>query len=286
MVSKGRQLPALSDDESDPEPPNKASKSASGKRVSKHLEKIREANKENLAKAKAKVAQLEKKLRQKKAKAGIHESDSNEDSENDIESEEEDGQLGFSSSIKPLAYSNQPLKTPLRRIDLSQLNQPQRQKQIPATSRTATSSLDNVDTTPATGHDNDGAINSDEADDHVEPEPLTPEKSDSHVDGIDWGSTTLQKVTPIQLAGLKLSGAPALSDFTDPIVRALLRTAMREYETLICTKTTFPSLEQQVQMATQCWNHAQDEADVNYELTHRMIRLVKRRGSRIRGDLL
>ncbi|KAG6848393.1 hypothetical protein H0H93_000612 [Arthromyces matolae] len=41
-------------------------------------------------------------------------------------------------------------------------------------------------------------------------------------------------------------------------------------------------------MATQCWNHAQENvgSDVNYELTHCMIRLVKRRGSRIRNDLL
>ncbi|KAG6835463.1 hypothetical protein H0H93_001232 [Arthromyces matolae] len=177
MGTKGRRPPA-SDQESDLEqPPSKAFKPASAKRISKHSEGILEADKENLAKAQAKIVRLEKQLHCQKA-MGVNESDRNEGptaSEPEVESEEEDEQVGYSSSQRATQDTTSPHRLSTQ--------------QISAVSRTATSSPPNVNTQPTGDFDIDEDVINDTPglDNHVE---LDTERSSSDVDS----ESTLREV--------------------------------------------------------------------------------------------
>ncbi|KAG6823151.1 hypothetical protein H0H92_011208 [Tricholoma furcatifolium] len=91
--------------------------------------------------------------------------------------------------------------------------------------------------------------------------------------------------------GLNLSEKPTLSDFEDPQVQSLLSKAIRHYESMIITKGPFPDHVLQAQRVRVCWdrvqaNDGQKSEALVYELTERMTRLVKKRGSRVRSLFL
>ncbi|KAG6838660.1 hypothetical protein C0991_009880, partial [Blastosporella zonata] len=93
---------------------------------------------------------------------------------------------------------------------------------------------------------------------------------------------------------VKLTAAPAVNDFADPVVQSLLLAAIRKYEAHIVARHGFPALALQVSWATSAWNKAQNDrleklGDMDgpqYEFTDCMLRILKRRGSRICGKLL
>ncbi|KAG6806311.1 hypothetical protein H0H92_011826 [Tricholoma furcatifolium] len=95
-------------------------------------------------------------------------------------------------------------------------------------------------------------------------------------------------------SGLNLSEKPTLSDFQDPEVQSLLSKAIRHYESMIITKGPFPDHVVQAQRVRACWDRVQanndqkseDGSPLVYELTERMTRLVKKRGSRVRSLFL
>ncbi|KAG6823028.1 hypothetical protein H0H92_011675 [Tricholoma furcatifolium] len=94
--------------------------------------------------------------------------------------------------------------------------------------------------------------------------------------------------------GLKLSDKPTISDFSDARVQSLLSQATKHYESMIITRGPFPTHAAQAQRVRLCWDDAQvkegrkaeDGSLLKFELTERMVRVVKNRGSRVRGLFL
>ncbi|KAG6894037.1 hypothetical protein C0992_007729 [Termitomyces sp. T32_za158] len=78
-------------------------------------------------------------------------------------------------------------------------------------------------------------------------------------DGSDDAERQPGLIKVLLIPNLNRSASPTLTDFIDPVVRSLLRKAIREYETLIVARNAFHSLAMQVQWATKSWNNAQDQ---------------------------
>ncbi|KAN0116252.1 hypothetical protein V8E52_006077 [Russula decolorans] len=90
--------------------------------------------------------------------------------------------------------------------------------------------------------------------------------------------------TPQIHAGVLLSSKPKASDYEDVVKRRLLE-AMSIYETYIFTDRAYPTQELQFKRIKEAWGFASADAEEQYELTNRMLRLVKDRGPRARGFL-
>ncbi|KAN0103805.1 hypothetical protein V8E52_011613 [Russula decolorans] len=104
-------------------------------------------------------------------------------------------------------------------------------------------------------------------------------EQDSHI-------TSNQKrfKTPQIHAGVLLSSKPKVSDYEDVVKRRLLE-AMSIYETYIFTDRAYPTQELQFKRIKEAWGFASADAEEQYELTNRMLCLVKDRGPRARGFL-
>ncbi|KAF8805888.1 hypothetical protein BYT27DRAFT_7257811, partial [Phlegmacium glaucopus] len=75
------------------------------------------------------------------------------------------------------------------------------------------------------------------------------------------------------------------ADYED-VVSALLIRAMFDYEGLVSTHDAFPDISLCRQWTLRCWKQALKDADEWIEISDRMITLVKKRGSRIRGHIV
>ena len=80
--------------------------------------------------------------------------------------------------------------------------------------------------------------------------------------------------TPQIRDGVSLNGKPKASDYEDVIKRRLLR-AMSIYETFIFTDHAYPPQELQCKRIKESWSFASADAMEQYELTNRMLRLVR-----------
>ncbi|KAG6805349.1 hypothetical protein H0H92_015767, partial [Tricholoma furcatifolium] len=186
------------------------------------------------------------------------------------ESEDEED-LGFSSSIAPLPVEPD-TDTPLRRIDLRQLNGITKPGSL---TRNVNATSSPIPSSDMMTYDED--ISPAAFVPHAAPQSNQRGSFEDHEMSTSGGPL---KVTLV--ANLKPSAAPTIADFTDPIVRSLLRKAVRQYEALICGKNSFPSLAIQVQWATKVWEDSQinrekdcgDTEAPRYEFTDRMLRLV------------
>ncbi|KAF8159954.1 hypothetical protein B0H34DRAFT_705535 [Crassisporium funariophilum] len=288
---------------------------SSSRRKKKASEKVKSADKENLEKAEQALLKAKKRLenvkkaqgKQTQAKKHCNQVSSGSEEPDEPESEDEDeDNILFSSSTKPLRPMVIPqTQTPeLRRIDL--------RKEIPTSqvSRRAflnmpSATLSSAGLTPSHATATPFALDEDHSeppsDLHNQPGPTSflHNKRPRSLSSTDTETPPHLKKSKPQLLkvalrpGLVLTKPPTLTDFSDATVQALLLRAIREYEVLICSKGAFPSLAIRVQWAQTCWVNAQNDADKDeeksaprYDFTDRMLRLVKARGSRIRGDLL
>jgi hypothetical protein len=80
--------------------------------------------------------------------------------------------------------------------------------------------------------------------------------------------------TPQIRTGVRLSGKPKASDYEDVVKRRLLE-AMSIYETYIFTNEAYPPQELQFKWIREAWRLASVDAEVQYELMDRMLRLVR-----------
>ncbi|KAF8814137.1 hypothetical protein BYT27DRAFT_7266802 [Phlegmacium glaucopus] len=80
-------------------------------------------------------------------------------------------------------------------------------------------------------------------------------------------------------------GRPKSSDYSD-VVEALLLCSMHEYEALISATDAFPSGALQTDWVRSCWKNTANATNEHFEISDRMGRLIKKRGSRTRGDTL
>ncbi|KAF8157856.1 hypothetical protein B0H34DRAFT_432557 [Crassisporium funariophilum] len=291
------------DDENDEEPTP-----SSRKRKSKASEKIQHADKENLDKAEIALRKAQKKvenLRKARGKKTRNPDPASSEPDGPESEDEDEGGIVFSSSIRALDPIVVPQKkTPeIRRITLKELPVSKTSRRDFVYLPSATSSSQGhfpagTPTKPSAAEQEHQASCDDEAhDDYQQFTPSSTNKrphslsSDTPQQPRPKKAKTLERV--VLRAGLDLKKPPTLSDFTDVNVQALLLRAMHEYEAVVCTKGAFPGLSLRVQWAGTCWVNAQNDASGDddgstprYEFTDRMLRLMQRRGSRVRGDLL
>ncbi|KAJ7853961.1 hypothetical protein B0H14DRAFT_3449923 [Mycena olivaceomarginata] len=78
---------------------------------------------------------------------------------------------------------------------------------------------------------------------------------------------------------------PNASDY-EPIIEAVLLRACAEYSARCVGLNGFPPTTQQFQWADECFNNACISAKVRYKLLPRMIKVIVKRGSHIRGKVL
>jgi len=83
-----------------------------------------------------------------------------------------------------------------------------------------------------------------------------------------------------------VSGGKAKAADYEDVVQALLLRAMHEYESRIVGVGPYPASATQGKWAKSCWKEACCVAVEDYGLTERMSKLIKSRGSRIRGELV
>ncbi|KAH9941044.1 hypothetical protein B0H21DRAFT_676297, partial [Amylocystis lapponica] len=84
------------------------------------------------------------------------------------------------------------------------------------------------------------------------------------------------------------AGRPKASDYKDEVKDVILQ-AIRDFEWHIYTLNPFPDAEQQVVWAREAWRvacQAQDGMNTYYELTERIIAIIKARKSNTRGDVI
>ncbi|KAG6807732.1 hypothetical protein H0H92_006578 [Tricholoma furcatifolium] len=273
-------------------------------RPQKSTYKVQERDKENLAKANKTIEALKKQMKRlRRTQKDNDDNDSCEDNDGPEPESQDDEDCGFSSSIKHLPATDQePNHTPLRRINLAQINDTVTTSKRRRVDSSATSSPQPPVETQSDNStrrrsasalfDNDDALQGSYT---SNPSPQSDRSLDRDPSATPTSTETHRTRFVIELVpSLKESAPPTLADFADPIVRALLLTAMHEYEALVLSKSAFPSLATQALMATQCWNNSQtnrnskvgDENATSFELTDRMLCLIKHRGTRIRSELL
>ena len=80
--------------------------------------------------------------------------------------------------------------------------------------------------------------------------------------------------TPQICDGVALNSKPKASDYEDVVKRHLLM-AMSIYETSIFTDHAYPPQELQCKQIKESWSFASTDAMEQYELTNRMLRLVR-----------
>ncbi|KAJ7911233.1 hypothetical protein B0H13DRAFT_2660635 [Mycena leptocephala] len=83
------------------------------------------------------------------------------------------------------------------------------------------------------------------------------------------------------IAGAK----PKASDY-EPTVQALLIRGMAEYSMRILTIKAFPPVEMQMGWAKECFRNACRAAGLHYSITERMIKLMIKRGSHVRSQIV
>jgi hypothetical protein len=74
--------------------------------------------------------------------------------------------------------------------------------------------------------------------------------------------------------GYTVGGCPKANDYI-PTVEVLLLRCMREYETRVSTINAFPGTILRGQWARTVWKNAGEEKGVNYEITDRIVKLVR-----------
>ncbi|KAJ7193474.1 hypothetical protein GGX14DRAFT_577263 [Mycena pura] len=87
--------------------------------------------------------------------------------------------------------------------------------------------------------------------------------------------------TYVAVAGAR----PKAADY-EPVVRALLLTAMVEFCMLILTLNAFPDISTQVDWAKRCFKNACKTENVRFSMTERIIKLITKRASWIRGQII
>ncbi|KAJ7019295.1 hypothetical protein C8F04DRAFT_1257522 [Mycena alexandri] len=85
--------------------------------------------------------------------------------------------------------------------------------------------------------------------------------------------------------GYTSGGKPKAADY-EPVVRALLLRAMLEYTVRILTKNPFPDVGLQVLWAKECFRSACRAAHEHFSITDRMMKLIQKRGSHIRSQIV
>ncbi|KAJ7805522.1 hypothetical protein B0H14DRAFT_2611293 [Mycena olivaceomarginata] len=78
---------------------------------------------------------------------------------------------------------------------------------------------------------------------------------------------------------------PKAADY-EPVVRALLLKAMVEYCMLILTINVFPDITTQLDWAKKCFKNACRADNVRFSMTERIVKLITKRGSWIRGQII
>ncbi|KAJ7456358.1 hypothetical protein B0H11DRAFT_2244042 [Mycena galericulata] len=78
---------------------------------------------------------------------------------------------------------------------------------------------------------------------------------------------------------------PKVADY-EPVVRALLIRAMAEYAVFILTKKAFPDAGLQTKWAGQTFKNSCRASNQHYKLTERMGKLITKRGSHVRGQII
>ncbi|KAF7372601.1 hypothetical protein MVEN_00122900 [Mycena venus] len=78
---------------------------------------------------------------------------------------------------------------------------------------------------------------------------------------------------------------PKATDY-EPAVNALLIRAMAEYSMLILTINAFPAVTLQLLWAKQCFSNACRAADERFKITDRIIKLITKRGSHMRSQII
>ncbi|KAJ7238854.1 hypothetical protein B0H12DRAFT_1025514, partial [Mycena haematopus] len=78
---------------------------------------------------------------------------------------------------------------------------------------------------------------------------------------------------------------PKASDY-EPVVQALLLRAMLEYTVFIVVINAFPDIGLQATWAKECFKNACRAANEHYKINSRMIKLIAKRGSHIRSQLV
>ncbi|KAG6916633.1 hypothetical protein DXG01_006053 [Tephrocybe rancida] len=221
------------------------------KQASKLSKKVTETDKENLKKAAAEIAKLKKKMKKLESQNIDDEESMEGDNDEDIESEDEE-HLGFSSSIWPLERTNEPAHTPIHRSTAcrpSQLTSVVNQTPLHRhadldnegnNDQQATIPLNIVGGFVAVG----GSVGAPANDD----QPSSDSKPEA-------SALLLARLCN----GVKLTAAPAVNDYADPIVRSHLLGSIRKYEAHVAGRHAFPSLAVQVTWATDAWKEVQDE---------------------------
>ncbi|KAN0105378.1 hypothetical protein V8E52_011087 [Russula decolorans] len=267
----------------------------------KRLARLAKLEKEN---KKMKVKLLKASKEAAKNKACLEDSD---DSDNSLESEdapEVDQPVRFSSSIKSLGVvdGTPPKKLRKQAIGQSQASQRGRTGSPASSYRTHTSSCDDGDDTVPHGREH-GRTGSPASSSPYRTHTLSCDDGDDTAPhGWKRGSPTSsyrtrtsppvspsspdQKrfKTPQIHARVLLSSKPKASDYEDVVKHRLLE-AMSIYETYIFTDCAYPTQELQFKRIKEAWGFASADAKEQYELTNRMLRLVKDRGPRARGFL-
>ncbi|KAJ7501399.1 hypothetical protein B0H11DRAFT_1993060 [Mycena galericulata] len=272
----------------------------------KPSEKQAHKEKENLEAAEAKILRLQKELLKVKRKAKNPATVADDD---DLESEERDneddsGTIQFHSSIKPLGV------LPPAPPQSMAIHRKGSRKTVPKTSSRAfltapdSSSLGtSPPPTPSTamdpgdmvidegGHAGTGDEDDQRHDDWTHrSRASTPQRSKRPQPSSSPApapvAKRLRKDPQFAQGHIAAAGTkPKAADY-ESVVQALLIRAMAEYSMLILTIYAFPDAGLQTQWAKRSFKNACRSADQWYKLTERMAKLITKRGSHVRGQIV
>ncbi|KAJ6540665.1 hypothetical protein B0H19DRAFT_1078065 [Mycena capillaripes] len=236
----------------------------------KPSDKVSTTDKENLATAKARLAAQEKallKLKRKVANLAAPLTENNGSGDDNYESEERDD-----DSPNPSFVSS---------VHLPELSPDQR---------------DGASSPTPTALDGDGDVNDDVDGDRednglLDTPPAVGDKRQRR--GPESSSAPLTKHPKIKVKEPKfregfvvvLGVKPKAADYA-PIEEAIILRACGEYSARVLGLDGFPGTSFQYQLAEQCFNNSCRSAKERYKSTDRVIKLITKRGSQIRGKVV
>ncbi|KAJ7847692.1 hypothetical protein B0H13DRAFT_1907174 [Mycena leptocephala] len=258
----------------------------------KPSEKVSMTDKENLAAAKARLEAQEKsllKLRRKVATLAAPLTDQNDAARGDDEYESEerdfDGlNLRFMSSVPPCA-SPKKARLPRHRDILARF---QKSPELGPDQRNRSSPL------PADGNDDrDGDDDDvDKEDNGLMDSPQSAGEKRQHRGPVSSPAPPAKRPKTkvkepkfregfVVVPGVK----PKAADYA-PIEEAIILRAYGEYSARVVGLGGFPGTSVQYQWAEECFNNACRSANERYKSTDRVIKLITKRGSQIRGKVV
>ncbi|KAL1661990.1 hypothetical protein GGF50DRAFT_117425 [Schizophyllum commune] len=318
-----RQDSALADEPDDPAPASsrkgKGRKTTAASVEPRESARLKESSKPARKAAAEKEANLQKELKEMKKRCKALEKQAkvqrqNEDDDVQMDSEEETSRplelFTSSISVKPAVMARKPPQldlsrppprsvkavapTPMRRIDiLSVINNTVLEDDAPASNAAPLPALEDeeeeaasdeleaiaqgVSASPESANDNrvqvprpQGAVPSARIAPRSAP---TPRPSSAMI------SVPIQ---PQYKAGVSLKERPKLGHY-DGITLSIAQAAENEYEVLCLAKTAFPSTASRASMARNVWDGACCRFDVRIAMDTRLLRVIVKGGSRIRG---